>query len=103
MIKTEQIGKHELTVVEFGTGDLGLVEIQEQGVIGRTLLIAQDVPKPFEEWEQKPAVFAEAVNSDDLEWEVKPIVLRFTKSASISQLIKSLQDLYDSLNLEENK
>lgn len=103
MIKQEQIGKHEFTVVEFGVGDIALVQIDEEGTKGRTLLIAQDVPKPLEKWESKPDIIAEAQNSDDIKFEVKPIILRFTRSESISQLMKSLQEMYDSLNLEETK
>lgn len=94
--KNERVdGCEDVTVVEFGTGDIHMVGVDwnDTGVHG--LLFSEDEPKDISEWdnvEDKIHSVREAK---------KPVILSFSRLESVDQLIKSLTEIRDKFIASE--
>lgn len=95
VIKNAKIGKHQdVTVVEFGTGDIAISNGHEsENPSIKTLTLSQDVQKPVKEYNDEMDI--PGGNSDGLD--VLGVLLKFTRVESVDVLIDRLNRVKNDL------
>jgi hypothetical protein len=94
----QPLGSKEVTVVEFGTGDVAMYP--DMGAFN-SLYLVQDVPKPVEEWKLGENLFdtGERKTTDELNGDI--VQLFFGRVESVTSLIESLQRVRDNMAKNE--
>lgn len=77
----------DITVVEFGTGDIHIVGLDWNEEDAHGVLFTEDVPKDISKWNTVDKVLKNISEAKN------PVVLRFSRIESIDQLIDSLVEV----------
>lgn len=77
----------DVTVVEFGTGDIHIIGLDWNEEDAHGVLFSEDVPKDITKWNTVDNVIKNISEAKN------PVVLRFSRKESIDQLIDSLVEV----------
>lgn len=83
----------DVTVVEFGTGDILIVGLDWDEENAHGVLFSEDVPKDITKWNTVDTVLKNISEAKN------PVVLRFSRKESIDQLIDSLIEVRNAFKL----
>ena len=83
----------DVTVVEFGTGDIRVVGLDWDEENAHGVLFSEDVPKDITKWNTVDNVLKNISEAKN------PVILRFSRVESIDQLIDSLIEVRNAFKL----
>lgn len=86
----------DVTVVEFGTGDIRVVGLDWDEENAHGVLFSEDVPKDITKWNTVDNVLRNISEAKN------PVILRFSRVESIDQLIDSLIEVRNAFKLNSS-
>lgn len=88
-------GRKDVTVVEFGTGDIKIIGLDWKEEDAHGVLFSEYVPKDIIQWNTVDNIIKNISEAK------KPVVLRFLRKESIDQLICSLVEARNRFNTKQ--